>query len=237
MGLLDSVLGSVMSGQQQTGATSGGFGSLALSPAEAKALHPFDPAKARTLWEQAGKPFNNTIRMITPTVLKLMADSTDFIKGQLEKNLGVKVDVNASDIGTFVQGATAVGRKPWEIFVSFFPQVQFLPEYNALAGVMPTAFGANTSNWKLDHPDPIVRKAAEDAVKLYDAQAGALDPKDRENKMHELERFIMKGYWGGIALPVAANDYVIYNKRVQGVPFQDANLGLVSRYQSLWIKA
>ena len=28
MGLLDSVLGSVMSGQQQTGATSGGFGSL-----------------------------------------------------------------------------------------------------------------------------------------------------------------------------------------------------------------
>lgn len=234
----DEFIATLFAGEgRYQGHVSGGFGSLAITPAEAKALHPFDPAKARTLWEQAGKPFNNTIRMITPTVLKLLADSTDFIKGQLEKNLGVKVDVNASDIGTFVQGATAVGRKPWEIFVSFFPQVQFLPEYNGLAGVMPTAFGANTSNWKLDHPHAETKAAAEQAVKLYDAQAGALDPKDRENKMHELERFIMKGYWGGIALPVAANDYVIYNKRVQGVPFQDANLGLVSRYQSLWIKA
>ena len=130
-----------------------------------------------------------------------------------------------------------VGRKDWEIFVSFFPQVQFLPEYNGLAGVMPTAFGANTSNWKLDHPDARVQQAAKDAVKLYDAQAAALDTKTREGKMHDLERFIMKGYWGGIALPVADNDFVIYNKRVQNVPFKDANLGLVNRQQDLWLKA
>ena len=219
------------------GHVSGGFGSLALDPKEAKDLHPFNPQKAKQLWEAAGKPFNNTIRMITPTVLKLLADSTDFIKGQLIKNLGVNVDVNASDIGTFVQGATKPGRKDWELFVSYFPQVQFLPEYNGLAGVMPTAFGANTSNWKLDHPDAKVQAAAKEAVRLYDAQAAALDPKERDGKMHDLERFIMKGYWGGIALPVADNDFVIYNKRVQNVPFKDANLGLVNRYQSLWLKA
>ncbi len=219
------------------GHVSGGFNTLALDPAEAKALHPFNPAEAKKLWEAAGKPFNNTIRMITPTVLKLLADSTDFIKGQLEKNLGVKVEVNASDIGTFVQGATKPGRKDWELFVSFFPQVQFLPEYNALAGVMPTAFGANTSNWKLDHPDPKVKAAAVEAVRLYDAQAASLDPKDRENKMHELERFIMKGYWGGISLPVASDSYVIYNKRVQNVQVKDAGLGLPVRMHDMWIKA
>ena len=219
------------------GHVSGGFGTLALDPKEAKELHPFNPTKAKQLWEAAGKPFNNTIRMVTPTVLKLLADSTDFIKGQLIKNLGINVEVNASDIGTFVQGATKAGRKDWEIFVSFFPQVQFLPEYNALAGVMPTAFGSNTSNWKLDHPHPETKAAAEQAVKLYDAQAAALDPKEREAKMHELERFIMKGYWGGIALPVAENDFVIYNKRVQNLPFKDANLGLVPRFHSTWLKA
>ena len=219
------------------GHVSGGFGSLALDPAEAKQLHPFDPAKARQLWDAAGKPFNNTIRMITPTVLKLLADSTDFVKGQLIKNLGVKVDVNASDINTFVQGATKVGRKDWEIFISYFPQVQFLPEYNALAGVMPNAFGANTSNWKLDHPDPVVKAAAEQAIKLFEAQAASLDPKDRESKMHELERFIMKGYWGGISLPVAATNYAIYNKRVQNWPTKDYQLGLQVRLHDVWIKA
>ncbi|MFN0093219.1 MAG: ABC transporter substrate-binding protein [Dehalococcoidia bacterium] len=234
----DEFIATLFAGEgRYQGHVSGGFGPLALDPKEAKELHPFNPAEAKKLWEAAGKPFNNTIRMITPTVLKLLADSTDFIKGQLQKNLGVTVDVNASDIGTFVQGATKVGRKDWEIFVSFFPQVQFLPEYNALAGVMPTAFGSNTSNWKLDHPHPETKAAAEQAVKLYDAQAAALDPKEREQKMHELERFIMKGYWGGISLPVAENDFVIYNKRVQNVPFKDANLGLVARYQSLWLKA
>jgi ABC-type transport system substrate-binding protein len=217
------------------GHVSGGFGKLALDPAEAKSLLPFNPQKAKALWEEAGKPFNNTIRMITPTVLKLLADSTDFIKGQLEKNLGVKVEVNASDIGTFVQAAVKPGVKDWEVFVSYFPQVQFLPEYNALAGVMPTAFGANTSNWKLDHPDPRVRAAAEQAVKLYDAQAAALNDEERAQKMHELERFILKGFWGGIPLPVSAYDYVIYNKRVQNVPFKDANLGLVARLHDMWL--
>jgi peptide/nickel transport system substrate-binding protein len=234
----DEFIATLFAGEgRYQGHVSGGFGTLALDEKEAKDLHPFNPAEAKKLWEAAGKPFNNTIRMITPTVLKLLADSTDFIKGQLEKNLGVKVEVNASDIGTFVQNAVKPGRKDWEIFVSFFPQVQFLPEYNALAGVMPTAFGANTSNWKLDHPDAAVKAAAEQAVKLYDAQAGSLDAKDREGKMHELERFIMKGYWGGIPLPVQAFDYVVFNKRVQNVPVKDANLGLVSRYQSLWLKA
>ena len=233
----DEFIATLFAGEgRYQGHVSGGFGSLALDPKEAKELHPFNPTKAKQLWEAAGKPFGNKIRMITPTVLKLLADSTDFIKGQLIKNLGCEVEVNASDIGTFVQGATKPGQKDWQIFVSFFPQVQFLPEYNGLAGVMPTAFGANTSNWKLDHPNAEVKAAAEQAVKLYDAQAAALDPKDREGKMHELERFIMKGYWGGIAMPVAENDFVIYNKRVQNVPFKDANLGLVYRYQSLWLK-
>jgi ABC-type transport system substrate-binding protein len=217
------------------GHVSGGFGDLALDPEEAKELHPFDPQRARALWEEAGKPFNNTIRMVTPTVLKLLADSTDFIKGQLEQNLGVTVEVNASDIGTFVEAAVKVGRKDWELFVSYFPQVDFLPEYNALAGVMPTAFGSNTSNWKLDHPDPRIRAAAEEAVRLYDIQAAATDDEERQEAMHELERFIMKGYWGGIALPVAAYDYVIHNKRVQNVPENDALL--INRSQDLWLQA
>jgi hypothetical protein len=113
--------------------------------------------------------------------------------------------------------------------------VDFLPEYNALAGVMPTAFGSNTSNWKLDHPDPRIRAAAEEAVRLYDIQAAATDDEERQEAMHELERFIMKGYWGGIALPVAAYDYVIHNKRVQNVPENDALL--INRSQDLWLQA
>ena len=44
-----------------------------------------------------------------------------------------------------------------------------------------------------------------------------------------------EGYWGGIALPVAAYDYVIHNKRVQNVPPNDALL--INRSQDLWLKA
>ncbi|HJP40588.1 MAG TPA: ABC transporter substrate-binding protein, partial [Dehalococcoidia bacterium] len=63
----DEFIATVFAGDgRYQGHVSGGFNELALDPEEAKALHPHDPTRAKELWEEAGKPFNNTIRMITP---------------------------------------------------------------------------------------------------------------------------------------------------------------------------
>ncbi|HJP41342.1 MAG TPA: ABC transporter substrate-binding protein, partial [Dehalococcoidia bacterium] len=160
------------------------------SQEELKELQPFDPERAKQLWEAAGEPFDK-ITFIAISGSALNMDMTTFVADQLTKNLGVETVIDALDQNSYVAAAVAPGRKSWDVFVAGIPQVPTLPEYNALGMYLPTGFAGQLWGFNEDNPNQEIAALAKEATRLDLLQQSQIDPTARGNGLKDLQRFLV----------------------------------------------
>ena len=217
---------------------------FAPTQAELKKLQPFNAVEAKKLWDAAGGPTTfPTLKMVTMQAIPIFATSTEFIKTQLEKNLGAKVEVEVVDPATYVARAVAgfaeKAAKPWELFVAWETSLQTIPDYNALAHYIPVGYGAIFGNVRQDSPKPETAALAVKMQDLWNKQAQELNTEARKQKMNDLVKAIFDESGPATPLPVPQYAYAAYRDRVKNFPAKDfmyfnAGAGLY-RVQDLYL--
>ncbi|MES4792489.1 MAG: hypothetical protein C4321_05430 [Chloroflexota bacterium] len=217
-----------------------------LSQEELKKLQAFNPGDAKKLWQEAGGPQTfPVIKMVTTQAIPIFATATEFVKKQLEQNLGAKVEVEVVDPATYVARAVAgfaeKAPKPWDLFVAWELSLQTIPDYNALAHYVPVGYGAIFGNLRPDSPKAETAAFAGRMQQLWNAQAQELNPEARKQKVQELVRVIHQEYGPAVPLPVPEFQYAAFRDRVKNYPEKDfmyANAGTgLFRVQNLWLDA
>jgi peptide/nickel transport system substrate-binding protein len=217
---------------------------LGLSQEELKKLQPFDPKQAKQIWEASGGPQAfPVIRMVTMQAIPIFATATEFVKRQLEQNLGAKVEVEVVDPATYVARAVAgfaeKAPKPWDLFIAWELSLQTIPDYNALAHYIPVGYGAIFGNLRPDSPKSETAAFAGRMQQLWNAQAQELNAEARKQKVQELVRVIHEEFGPAVPLPVPEFQYAAFRDRVKNYPEKDfmyANAGTgLYRVQNLWL--
>jgi ABC-type transport system substrate-binding protein len=191
--------------------------SSVLSQDELKSLQKFDPARAKQLWQEGGgnTVFPQGLRTISPTFAP--ATHIDFLKREIEANLGVNVTVTPADLAAYVAVATARD-KQWEIFVASEASLVTIPDYNALTFYVPIGYGAIFGNQRLDSAIPENKSFAEEALAKFNQQARELDPEKRKQLLQDLQRYFLKEFRPALPMPVAAFQYTAAKARVKNYP-------------------
>jgi peptide/nickel transport system substrate-binding protein len=195
-----------------------------LTQQELKDFQKFDPARAKALWAEGkgNDVFPQGIRTISPTFAG--ATHIDFLKRQLESNLGVKVTVTPADLANYVAVATA-RQKEWEIFVASEGSLTTIPDYNALTFYIPTGYGSIFGNQRLDSPIPETKAFAEQALAKFQEQAKELDRAKRTQLLKDIQRFFLQAYAPALPMPVAAFQYAAASSKVKNYPDKDFTSG------------
>ncbi len=211
---------------------------------ELKQLQKFDPGTAKRLWQEAGgQEAFPVIRMVTMRAIPIFATATEFVKTQLEQNLGAKVEVEVVDPATYVARATAgfaeKAPKPWDLFIAWELSLQTIPDYNALAHYIPIGYGAIFGNLRPDSPKSETAAFAGRMQQLWNAQAQELNAEARKQKVQELVRVIHQEFGPAVPLPVPEFAYAAFRDHVKNYPERDfmyANAGTGHfRVQDLWL--
>ncbi len=211
---------------------------------ELKQLQKFDPGTAKRLWQEAGgQEAFPVIRMVTMRAIPIFATATEFVKTQLEQNLGAKVEVEVVDPATYVARATAgfaeKAPKPWDLFIAWELSLQTIPDYNALAHYIPIGYGAIFGNLRPDSPKSETAAFAGRMQQLWSAQAQELNAEARKQKVQELVRVIHQEFGPAVPLPVPEFAYAAFRDHVKNYPERDfmyANAGTGHfRVQDLWL--
>lgn len=211
---------------------------------ELKQLQKFDPGTAKRLWQEAGgQEAFPVIRMVTMRAIPIFATATEFVKTQLEQNLGVKVEVEVVDPATYVARATAgfaeKAPKPWDLFIAWELSLQTIPDYNALAHYIPIGYGAIFGNLRPDSPKAETAAFAGRMQQLWNAQAQELNAEARKQKVQELVRVIHEEFGPAVPLPVPEFAYAAFRDHVKNYPERDfmyANAGTGHfRVHDLWL--
>jgi ABC-type transport system substrate-binding protein len=161
---------------------------------------------------------------VSPTFSQFATTYYDFVKRELEANLGIRVEVTPADLATYVALATA-REKTWEFFISSEGSITTIPDYNALTFWAPSGYGSIFGNLRLDSPVPENKSFAEESQRLFNEQAAELDPEARKEKLQEMQRFFLGEYRAAIPLPVGAYVYTARRDRVGNYPENDAQFG------------
>jgi ABC-type transport system substrate-binding protein len=208
---------------------------FALDQNTLKGYYKFDAAEAKKNWEAAGKPFGTIrIQINQQPISKTFAD---FLKQQLETNLGVRVELLVADTTTWVARAREP-QKQWELFLVPAATSGNVPEAGNMFFMAPKAFAGVSWSFAVDQPGaPEVARAATAMQDLVDAQSRELDPARRKQKTDELQKWALENIQPGMNLPAQGKNWIAYNARLQNVPEQDFLKGLGIRNHALWIKA
>jgi ABC-type transport system substrate-binding protein len=199
-----------------------------LSQDELKELQPFNPQEARQMWEAGGgnEVFPDGLRTISATFSTAGQVNVDFIKRQLEENLGVSVTVTPADLAAYVAIATEAGPvKQWEFFMASEGSLTTIEDYNALTFWSPGGYGAIFGNCKLDSTVPENASFAKHAQERFDAQSRILDKEERDEYLRDMQREYLREMRPAIPLPVGAYVYTARRDRVKNYPENDAQLG------------
>lgn len=202
-----------------------GFDSV-LSQEELKGLYKFDPAKAKALWAE-GKGndfFPGGLTSIPATFAPANQTQHDFIRKELESNLGIKVTLKPADLAGFVALATA-RQKTWDYFIASEGSITTIPDYNALTFWAPSGYGSIFGNMRLDSPIPETKAFAEKAQEWFVKQASELDLAKRKVILQDAQKYFATNFGGAIPLPVAKFFYGAYRDRIKNYPEKDFNLG------------
>lgn len=222
----DKYIKTILLGDGQYGSQVGPLFDSVLSQEELKGLWKFDPAKAKQLWTE-GKGndiYPNGLRTISPTFDPAGQTAHDFIRKELESNLGIKVTIKPADLAGYVAIATA-RQKEWEYFISSEGSLTTIPDYNALTFWAPSGFGSIFGNMRLDSPIPETKAYAEKAQDFFNKQSQELDPVKRKQILRDAQLFFSQGFGGAIPLPVARTAFGAYRDRIKNYPEKDFILG------------
>ncbi|MCC6381432.1 MAG: hypothetical protein IT304_02940 [Dehalococcoidia bacterium] len=211
-----------------------------LSQAELKTYQKYDPARAKQLWQEGGgnTVFPNGFRTISATFSSFAQTQVDFVKRQLEQNLGVKVTVTPADLAAYVSVATA-RQKDWEFFMASENSLSTIPDYNALTFYVPTGYGSIFGNERLDSPIPETAAYAKQALDWFTKQSQELDAAKRKQILRDMQIFLLQNFAPALPLPVAQFTYGAHRDRIKNYPTKDFQLGNASagvyRSQNLYI--
>ena len=240
----DAYIQSIHLGDGIYGSPVGPIFESVLDQDELKELQPFNAQEARQMWEAGGgnEVFPDGLKTISATFSQASQTSVDFIKRQLEENLGITVTVTPQDLAGYVSIATASGPvKEWDFFMASEGSLTTIPDYNALTFWSPSGYGAIFGNMKLDSTVPENAAFAQESQKRFDEQSAILDAEERNEYLREMQRFFLEENRAAIPLPVGAFTYTARRDRVQNYPENDAQLGNSSlgayRAPNLWLKA
>ncbi|MCC6382767.1 MAG: ABC transporter substrate-binding protein [Dehalococcoidia bacterium] len=215
------------------GHVSGTFKGLGLPQDELKQIYKFDPQKAKALWQQAGNPFGGKLRAVSSASGPYLTD-TEFFKGQLQKNLGVTVEIEPTT--SFVTKVVAPNPKEWEFAVASASSYGAgMPETNALQAVLPNGYGL-VWNFTLNSPVPEIAEAAKKVLDLYYQELAAPDKATRIAKVQELERYTLTNYIGPVPFPVTDTTYIAYRDRLKSYPYSDTGTFYPQRANDWWIE-
>lgn len=213
----------ILLGDGQYGSQVGPLFDSVLSQEELKNLFKFDAAKAKQLWTEGkgNDVFPNGLRTISATFSPANQTVHDFIRKELESNLGIKVSIKPADLAGYVAVATA-RQKEWEYFISSEGSITTIPDYNALTFWAPSGYGSIFGNMRLDSPIPETKAYAEKAQDFYNKQAAEIDNTKRKAILREAQLYFSQNFGGAIPLPVERTNYGAYRDRIKNYPEKDA---------------
>ena len=225
----DQYIKTLLLGDGIYGSSVGPIFDSVLSQEEIKSLVKFDAAKAKALWAEGNGNtiFPNGLRTVSATFDPTSTTYVDFVKRQLEANLGIKVTVTPADLATYVALATAPA-KDWEFFMASENSLSTIPDYNGLTFYTPTGYGAIFGNMRLDSPVPETAAFAKLQLENFTKQGQELDPAKRKAILQDIQRQYFKAFAGALPLPVAAYLYGATRDRVKNWPEKDAQFGNAS---------
>ncbi|MFN0093222.1 MAG: ABC transporter substrate-binding protein [Dehalococcoidia bacterium] len=215
---------SIHLGEGQLGSPVGPIFDSVLTQAELKDLQKFDPARAKQLWAEGNgnTVFPNGLRTIAATFAP--STNVDFLKREIEANLGVKVTVSPADLAAYVSIATARD-KQWEIFVASEFSLVTIPDYNALTFYIPTGYGAIFGNQRLDSQTKENADFAKTALDKFNQQAQELDPAKRKQLLKDMQTYFLKEFRPALPMPVAQFQYAAHSNKLKNYPEKEFPYG------------
>ncbi len=217
-------IASIHLGEGQLGSPVGPIFDSVLSQAELKELQKFDPARAKQLWAEGNgnTVFPNGLRTVSATFAP--TTNIDFLKREIEANLGVKVTVTPADLAAYVAIATARD-KQWEIFVASEFSLVTIPDYNALTFYIPTGYGAIFGNQRLDSAIPANAEFAKTALDKFNQQAQELDPAKRKQLLRDMQIYFLKEFRPALPMPVGQFQYAAHSSKLRNYPEKEFPFG------------
>ncbi|MCC6382538.1 MAG: ABC transporter substrate-binding protein [Dehalococcoidia bacterium] len=208
--------------------------------AKIKSNYVYDPAKAKALWEQAGKPVDK-LRILTGNDGQAGVDVASFAASSIKKAIGVDVVVEQVDPQTWAQRANRVPDKDWEMLQSGHDgvgAVSGVPEDSSLIWFDPRGYGPLSFQFATDSDKPEVKAQAEKVLALMQQQETELDVNKRKQILSDLQQYIFENAILGALMPIRSNQVFAYNARLQDVTPEDWSAYYYAyRRQTTWIKA
>lgn len=172
----ESAVENIFGGGELSGPVNPTLGDWALPLEELETLSPYDPEQAKELLAEAGYPdgFDTTI-LTTEATGPQVSSFAEWVAEDL-RDIGIRAEIQLADGPSFIEGWTSSN---FDIVVTFNNYYQEADEW--LYSQYKTGQFWNTSGIS----DPKLDE-------MLDEQRKILDPEERQEKVHEIQRYILE---------------------------------------------